>query len=232
MGAEERSLDNIELLRPLSDVERQAIGQHCHWRHFRAGEQILDRDSATNDVLLITGGEVRIVHYSANGRETAFAVFSAGSHVGEIAAIDGMARSASVVAISACTVAILPAERFMELVKRHSAVAIEVLRHLTKIIRTTNERIAELSTVGAVQRVYRELLRLAETSPSRGGSAISSLPTQQDLASKVGSTRETVARALGQLMKLGVVERRGRTLFIRDRDMLAMFADPDGDGAP
>lgn len=230
-GLDGGRLDKIELLQPLTDDERRSIADRCRWRRFKAGEQILDLDGATNDVLFITDGEVRVVNYAANGRETAFAVISAGGHVGEIAAIDGRTRSASVVALSACTIAVLPAEQFIELVESHAAIASHLLRYLTGIIRTTNERIAELSTVGAVQRVYREILRLCEPAPG-GGVVVPALPTQQDLASKVGATRETVARALGQLVNAGVVERRGRTMLIRDRDMLAVLANPDGDGVP
>lgn len=228
----EGSLDKIELLQLLAETERQAVARHCRWRRYDGGEQILDRDSASQDVLFITEGEVRVVNYAASGRETTFANVSAGSHIGEIAAIDGLTRSASVVAVTACTIATLPRDRFVDLVENHAAVAFRLLRHLTGMIRTNNERIAELSTIGAVQRVYRELLRLCTPDLSGEGSVIAPLPTQQDLASKVGATRETVARALGQLMNTGVIERRGRTLFIRDTDMLSFLASPDGESPP
>lgn len=228
VALDEGRLDKIEILQSLTDAERQSIARRCTWRRYGGGEQILDRDSASRDVLFITEGEVRVVNYSASGRETAFAHVGAGGLVGEIAAIDGMTRSATVVAISPCTIGNFAGDQFVELVEGHAAIAFQLLRHLTSIIRTTNERIAELSTVGAVQRVYRELLRLCEKDLSGDGAVVDPLPTQQDLASKVGATRETVARALGQLMNTGVVERRGRTLFIRDADMLSFLASPDG----
>ena len=115
------------------------------------------------------------------------------------------------------------------LYESNAAIASKLLRHLTAIIRINNERIAELSTISAVQRIYRELLRLCE--PGAGGkdAIISAMPTQQELASKIGATRETVARALGQLINTGVIERRGRTLLIRDHEMLSVMADPDGE---
>lgn len=229
-GDKEESLDKIGLLQSLIEVERQSIARRCAWRRYKGGEQILDRDSASQDVLFITDGEVRVVNYSSSGRETAFADVSTGSYIGEIAAIDGMPRSASVVAITDCTIAIFPRESFVELVENDAAIAFRLLRHLTGMIRTNNERIAELSTVGAVQRVYRELLRLCVPDPGGEGSLITPLPTQQDLAGKVGATRETVARALGQLTNTGVIQRRGRTLLILDVDMLSFLASPDGDG--
>ena len=228
-GREEGALDCITLLEPLSALERMQVDEGCSWRRYAAGEQILDRDRQTNDVLFITEGEVRVVNYSASGRETAFAVLSAGDHVGEIAAIDGQARSASVVALKPCTIAALPAERFRMLYEKNATVASKLLRHLTAIIRINNERIAELSTISAVQRIYRELVRLCEPGSSGADAIISAVPTQQELANKVGATRETVARALGQLTNTGVIERRGRTLLIRDHEMLKDMADPDGE---
>ncbi len=228
-GGEGDALDGIELLEPLSALERAQLVESCSWRRFAAGEQIFDRDSPASNVLFITEGEVRVVNYSASGRETAYAVFSAGSHVGEIAAIDGQARSASVVALKPCTVAALPADQFRRLYETHAAIASRLLRHLTGIIRITNERIAELSTVSAVQRIYRELLRLCEPGAGEKDAVIAAMPTQHDLASQIGATRETVARALGQLVNTGVIERRGRTLLIRDYEMLSVMADPDGE---
>ena len=228
-GGEGHALDGIALLETLGDEERAKLVESCTWRRFAAGEQILDRDSTTKDVLFITEGEVRVVNYSASGRETAFAVFPAGSHVGEIAAIDGQARSASVVALKPCTIAALSADRFRTLFETHPTIALKLLRHLTGIIRITNERIAELSTVSAVQRIYRELIRLCVPGPGDKDAIIDAMPTQHDLASKVGATRETVARALGQLVNTGVIERRGRTLLIKDYEMLSDMADPDGD---
>ncbi len=205
--------------------------QRCRWRRYRAGEQILDRDSDTRDVLFIAQGRIRIVNYAASGREIAFAVVEAGGHVGELSALDGEARSATVVAVTDCTVASLSAEAFGALLERHASMAVALLRHLSKIIRTGDERIAELSVLGAVQRVYRELLRLAEPDPSEANAwRIAELPTQQDIASRVGATRETVARALGQILTAGVVKRQGRTLLIRDHEMLEELSDPPDAG--
>jgi CRP-like cAMP-binding protein len=220
-------LGETRLLASLPAAELTALERRCRWRRCHAGEQILDRDSTTRDVLFISEGRIRVVNYAASGREIAFAIVEAGGHVGELSAIDGEGRSATVVAVTDCTIGSLSAEAFGELLERHAAVAVALLRHLSKIIRTGDERIAELSVLGAVPRVYRELLRLAAPDPSDASAwRIAELPTQQDIASRVGATRETVARALGQILATGVVQRRGRTLLIRDREMLEELSDP------
>ena len=217
------SLDGIGLLAPLTPAERQTLAARCAWRRYRAGERILSRAMDSRDVLFVVEGRVRVVNHAASGREIAFAVLEAGAHVGELAALDGAPRSASVEAVTDCRIAALGSEAFHALLLAHGPVALALLNNLARIIRRADERIAELSLLGAVQRVYRELLRLAR--PCREGAVVSPLPTQEDIAAHVGTTRETVARALGQLTKAGIARRHGRELLIRDLPMLEALGE-------
>lgn len=220
-------LDGIALLRPLDPKTRQALSRQCRWRAFRSGEEIIARDSDSTEVLFIVKGRVRIVNYSAGGREVAYAVIEAGGYVGELAAIDGRPRSASVVALEECLIATLSAAAFMALIQKNAELATALLQRLASIIRDNDERITELATVGAMQRVYRELLRLAVPSPvDPQARLVLSLPTQEALAARLGTTRETVARVLAQLVKAKITQRRGRTLVIHDYEQLAALADP------
>ena len=217
------SLDGIEILAALPPAERQALARRCLWRRFAAGERVLSREAEGRDVLFLVEGTLRVVNYTASGREVAYAVLGPGRQVGELAAIDGGPRTASVEAMTACVIAILPAESFSRLLVEHGPVAMALLRHLTRIVREADARIAELAVLGAMQRVYRELHRLAR--PAGQGWRVAPLPTQESIASQVATTRETVARALGQLVRAGVVERRGRELLIRDLAVLEAMSE-------
>jgi CRP/FNR family cyclic AMP-dependent transcriptional regulator len=222
------NLDGVELLQSLPPDKRQALAARCAWKRYRSGERILSREMESRDVLFIVQGRARVVNYAASGREIAYAVIDAGSHVGELSALDGEPRSASVEAVDDCLVAALGSAAFNELLLTHGAIAVRLLRNLARIIRRNDERIAELSVLGAMQRVYRELLRLARPCAEGGGVMVSPLPTQESLAAHVGTTRETVARALSQLAKAGITQRRGRELAIRDPDLLEALSEPDG----
>ncbi|MEK0084379.1 Crp/Fnr family transcriptional regulator [Benzoatithermus flavus] len=212
------TLDGIGLLAPLEPAERKMLAARCAWRRYRAGERILSRDSSCRHVLFIVEGAVRVVNYAASGREVAYARIGAGHHVGELSAIDGEPRSASVEAETDCLVASLPASAFHELLLAHGAITLALLRDLARMVRRADERITELTVLGAMQRVYRELQRLARPSPE--GLKVTPLPTQESLAAHVGTTRETVARAFGQLIRSGIVGRSGRDLVIRNAAML------------
>jgi CRP/FNR family transcriptional regulator, cyclic AMP receptor protein len=212
-------LAGVALLRSMSETELRALEQRCRWRRFGAGQQIVDRDSEDRSVFFVIEGRVRVVDYSPGGREVIYAVLGPGSHFGELAAIDGRGRSASVMAVEDCVLAQITPADLDSLLRRSAELALALIRHLVEIIRTSDERITELSTLGAMQRVGRELLRLAGPGAG-GGLSISPLPTQSDIASQTGTTRETVARALGQFAHDGLIERQGRRLRIPDRARL------------
>ena len=91
----------------------------------------------------------------------------------------------------------------------------------------------DLSTLRAVKRVYLEFLRLAKPDAINPNSwVIHPMRTQVDIASHAGTTRETVARVLAHLAEAGIVERKSKTLYIRDKpklEMLAEVVNPDSD---
>ena len=106
-------------------------------------------------------GQVRVVNYSISGREITLDDIGPGGHFGELAAIDGQPRSASVMALTGCSVAIMQQEHFLELVNENPSVALKVMRGLASIIRNSTERIMDLSTLAANNRVQADLLRQA-----------------------------------------------------------------------
>lgn len=213
-----RTLSVITLLQGLDEDERRRLEGRCHWRHYAPGETVLERGGESREVLFIAQGAVNVVNYSLAGREVAYATLRAGDGFGELAAIDGQPRSASVVAVEKTLLAILPAERFLELLKQNAEVTFRLLQRLANMVRSGDVRIMELSTLAATQRVYAELLRMAVPDaavPSLW--VIHPLPPLREIASRVSTTRETVARALSQLYPTGLLRRKGRSLYIMDR---------------
>jgi len=154
-----------------------------------------------------------------------------GSYFGELAAIDSEPRSASVMALTDCLVAALPQEQFLELLEKHPPIALKVMKSLTGIIRTAADRIMDLSTLAANNRVHADLLRMARNHmDDENIAAISPIPTHSDIASRASTTRETVARVLSDLAKNGVVERRKKALVVLDVEQLSdMVEEVRGD---
>jgi CRP-like cAMP-binding protein len=218
-------LAGIKLLEGLGDEEKRNLEKCCRWRRYDAGEQILDKDSSDRDIYFVAEGSLQVVNYSMTGREIALARLSAGNFFGELSAIDNRPRSASVVALEKCLLGSLSPQLFIDQIVGHPELAVRVLHQLAGIVRSCDERIMDLSTLGAVDRVYRQLLSLAEESPVDPGSwLIRALPTHKAIAAMASTTRETVARSISQLARGGIVERKGRILYLRDRELLEKLA--------
>jgi CRP-like cAMP-binding protein len=224
-GAADR-LNGIELLDGLPAAELDALSARATFQRYSAGAQILSREAGGCDVLFVIKGSLRVVSFSVSGREVAYAVVQAGGYIGELSAIDGEARSASGVALEDCLIASLPAEVFRELLTRHAFIALRVTEKLVRIIREGNERIMDLATLGAYQRVYREILKRARPDPLRADSwLVYPLPTQVEIAAHASTTRETVARVISSLGQAEIVGRKGKTLYIRDRQRLEQLIE-------
>ena len=189
----------------------------CKWKWYGVNEQIIDQHSDTQDVFFVVEGKVRIVNYSILGREITLDDISAGSHFGELAAIDRKPRSATVIALARSLMAIMPGKSFSWALNNYSSVSMKQMQNLARIIRSSTDRIMELSTLAAKNRVQAELLRQAKGNIINDNKAeISPIPIHGDIASRVSTTRETVARVLGQLVHNGIVERRKNVLTIHD----------------
>lgn len=218
---EERTLAGIPLLEGLEAEEIARLERSCRWRRFREGERVLDSGGGSRDVHFVVSGAVSIVNFSLSGREVTLATAKAGSYFGELAAIDTQPRSASVVALADSLIAALPPQPFLDLLQSHAEVTFRALLRLAEIVRLSDQRIMELSTLAATQRVYAEILRMAEPDSAVAGLwVIRPLPPLREIASRVGTTRETAARALAQLYPTGLARRKGRALYLMDRDGL------------
>ena len=211
-------LSGVKLFASLSADELGAVEQCCHWHRFRRNETIVDREAENRDVFFIVEGQVEIVNHSLSGRPIAYADVGAGHFFGELAAIDGEPRSAAVVAKTDCRLASMAPDYFLDLLRRQPEISSFVMRRLVSVIRLCDERIMDLATLGAMQRILIELLRAATPDPITPGSwLIYPCPPQRETAMKAATTRETVARVYTQLQEGGLIRRKGRSLYLRDR---------------
>ena len=220
-----QDLTGISLFEGMSAELVGAIAGQCRWHRFALGSQVFDKDSDTLDVYFVRHGSVRILTAGPDGREVALADIGAGQYFGELAAIDGMKRSARVVATTPAVVATLSGPAFLELMRRHPELALKVLERLTRIIRSLDSRVTELSTQTEAQRIYGQLLRLARPDPHHAqGWIIDDLPNHKEIAAWTGTSREAVAQAIGELARDGIVRRRGMGLVVSDWPRLTLLS--------
>ena len=229
-GGFDKSLASIELLKGVSNDAARRIEQRCAWKFHSKGTIVLNQDDDSREVLFVRCGRVRVVQFTSTGREIGFAEITAGGHVGELAAIDGGPRSASVIAVTDTVTASLPAGDFLQLLRDAPELAINLLKAMARAIRGTNVRVHDLRSLTAAGRIVHELLRLAgrgRTSGNLGRIKLQPAPTQSEIAASAGTTRETVARTLGELEKRRLVARGSRSLELLNIEGLEDFIEDD-----
>lgn len=229
---QKNKLESVKLFNSISDDDLRTIEKSVRFSSFQTGDQIIDRNSDNQEVFFVLKGSVRVVNFSTSGREIAFGSFEEGDFFGEISAIDGKPRSANVFAVSECELASLSPPIFHKLLIKYPIISSLVLERFAKIIRVADERIMDLSTLKVVQRVYIELLKMTDHDVAVPELwVIRPMLSHSEIASRVGTTRETVARVLGQLSEAKIVEKKPKALYIRNKEkleQLAAAASPEG----
>jgi CRP-like cAMP-binding protein len=215
------SLRVIALFDEMSDADLARVSESCSTFSYRKNAEILSENDRTDDVFFILAGAVRINSISAKGREVIYSECTAGNIFGEFSAIDGLPRSASVIAVTDCVVARMPAPAFFELLHTNAPVAAKLVELLVAKIRRTSQQVFEVAALSLRERLRRELLRLAAAGEKVGRSIIiKPAPTHQEIASHLGSHREAVTREFHRFEVDGLVEVHRRQICILDPERL------------
>jgi CRP-like cAMP-binding protein len=210
-------LQGIKLLAGLPLLALEQLAYQCTWRRYRAGQPVISREASDQDVYLIVSGRVRVTAFSAAGRQVTFRDIPAGDSFGDYAAIDGLSRSADVVAIEEALIASMAPAVFRRLLREHPSACDHMLLRLVASIRQLSERVFDLSTCGVQNRVHGELLRLAKQAGIKDNTArIDPAPRHSDIASQISTYREQVTRELSALARQGLIERSRDALVIAD----------------
>jgi CRP-like cAMP-binding protein len=192
----------------------------------RRGQIIVAEGDEATDVYLIQHGLVQVSLVSPHGREIILRDLGRDRIFGETAVVDGLPRSANIVAIEDSLLARMPGKRFLQLLDGFPGGGLWMARMLATRIRDLTERAFELATLPVAARVHSELLRLAAESGETGDHVlIRRMPTHEDLAARIGTRREAVNRELNLLAADGLVLQSGRRFEIFSIERLRSLFD-------
>jgi CRP/FNR family transcriptional regulator, cyclic AMP receptor protein len=192
----------------------------CRWRRFDVNEILVDFDDQSSDVYFILSGDVRILIRTQAGKEVILGEMRAGQLFGELAAIDGVSRSANVTALTKGEACIMPATVFREIVHQSAPVADKLLKLLARRIRELNARLMEHSVLDLRHRLYSELLRLSVPRAGHGNERVVTPPPYHHvLAARIGCRREQVTREFTSMSQEGLVERTRGALVLKRPDV-------------
>ena len=192
------------------------LALHVRWLEVEPDQLVLDFEDTTTDVYFIVKGQVRVLLHTGSGERTQIlGDFAAGDVVGEMAAIDGVPRSARIETLVRTEMCMLPGPVFIGAAVASREIGLRLMRLLASRIRSQNRRLLEITALPIRLRLLAELLRLSR-SKADGSRILSPLPTQEELASRIGARRETISREIAALAEAGLVRRERNVLILPD----------------
>jgi CRP-like cAMP-binding protein len=191
----------------------------------RNGKALVSLGAHSDSVYIVLKGRVRVTLYSLAGREVILRSLGEGALFGELAAIDGQPRSATIVALSSCTLAAIDAAAFRDAVAADPESTLWLARRLAAQVRDLTERVFELNALRVSSRLHCELLRLCAEAGGETDVLIDPAPTHADLAARIGTHREAVTREMGDLADRGILTQERRRITVPDTRALARLVE-------
>ncbi len=212
----------MTFLEDLNPEDRDELIKLASPRRFTRGVTLFHAGDDRGIVSVVRAGHVKVSAMARDGREVVLGVAGPGELLGDLSAIDGAQRSATVTALDEVEVLSVSGEAFRALLERRPRIALVLLRRVAARLRAADRQRLEFAAYDVFGRVGQRLLDLAEGSGPAGsdGVVIDLALTQDELAAWTGSSREAVSKALSAMRQLGWIETGRRKIIVRDIEAL------------
>lgn len=201
-------------------IDLTGFETRVRWRRFDPDEILVDFDEVSSDVYFLVSGEVRVLIRTQSGKEIILGEMRTGQLFGELAALDGIKRSANVTGLTKGEVCIMSSAVFREIVFATPTVADRLFRLLTGRVRELNARLMEQAVLDLRHRLYSELLRLSIPRYGHGDERVVTPPPYHHvLAARIGCRREQVTREFTTMDHEALIERTRGALVLKRPDV-------------
>ncbi len=216
-------LKRCDLFAQLTPVQMQRIESRSRTRSFSARSPVYLPTSTADSVFLLTSGMVKVCHLTSEGKESILMFVEPGELFGELAIFIGQARDEYVEAVSQSTVVMIPAKEIDLLMSERTDVAMGITKMIGLRRQRIERRVKNLLFMSNRERIVHLLLDLAQQfgREDNDGIHLRVKLSHQDLASLIGSTRESVTVILSQLRSEGVIDYGRRKIVLTNPARLA-----------
>ena len=211
-------ISSVSIFNDLDDKTIREIEKLVSVREYPKGSMVILEEEFGDIVFIVMNGTVKITRVNDEGKEVILAMLGEYEIFGEMAIIDGEARSANALAQENCKLLAISSEDFIKILKNNFSVSLALMRELAKRLRKSDQHIEALSLSDAEHRIGVSILNLAEEIGviRRGKVTIENLPFQQDIANMSGTSRETVSRILKLFEDRSLITKDGHKVLIPD----------------
>ncbi|MFQ5415889.1 MAG: Crp/Fnr family transcriptional regulator [Myxococcota bacterium] len=208
------SLRSIPLFSAVSDEDLESIASHLIERRLPKNKTIVEEGTPGDYMYVIPEGRVKVTKLSGDGREKILELLEAGSFFGEMSLLDSAPRSASVKALTDVRILALSRNDFLNVLRRSPDLALAVIQELTTRLRQQDEQASSLSFQRVKERTQGLLVRLARDETGTPGRLATPVLTHQQIADMIGTSRETVTRAVKGLKEEGWLAQEGKRYLV------------------
>lgn len=190
--------ENVPLFSGLNADELRVLERHANIRTYPCNTVVITEGDEASTLYVILSGQVKVFLSNEQGKEIVVNVQGVGEHFGELALIDSAPRSASVITTQKTRLAAISKSDFRKMLADHPDIAFSLIRDLTGRIRVLSTNVKNLALLDVYGRVATTLLSLARERDGR--LIVEERLTQQDIADRVGASREMVSRIMKDLV--------------------------------
>ncbi|HVR50676.1 MAG TPA: cyclic nucleotide-binding domain-containing protein [Pseudorhodoferax sp.] len=181
-------------------------------RRYRKGTILIHESDRGDTLFIVMEGRVKVFSTDASGREITLGVIVAGDYFGEMA-LDGGARSASVITLESAVCALVTRATLLAFIGQEPGFALDLLGKVIRRARSATNAVRNLAFTDVYGRITQLLVEMAEPQPD-GTALVRERMTQQDIASRVGCSREMVSRIMKDLEAGGYVGTQNRHIVL------------------
>jgi CRP/FNR family cyclic AMP-dependent transcriptional regulator len=201
----------LELSSPLAEQTLSAIAATGVVRSFPKNAILINEGDHGDSLYIVLTGRVKVYASNEAGREVVLAFHGPGEYLGEMS-LDGSPRSASVITVEPTTCAIVTRATFREFVLAHPDFALHLIEKLIGRVRLASDNVKSLALSDVYGRLVKLITSLAE--PIEGKLVVRERLTQQEIAERIGASRDMISRLMKDLVGGGYLSVRDRTITI------------------
>jgi CRP/FNR family transcriptional regulator, cyclic AMP receptor protein len=214
------------------DLEPEALDQLCRYaKHvaLKRGATLFSKGDPGNSLFAVISGAVKMSISSPEGRNAILNLIGPGEVFGEMAVLDGQARSADAIANSNCELFVIDRRDFLPFMRNNPALAMKFIELLCERVRRTSDQVEQVILQDLPGRLASALLGLTERHRSEPDSRTIEI-TQQEISEMVGMTRESINKQLRAWAARSWVRLEHGAIVVLDAEPLKELAEAGSSG--
>ena len=215
-----KALRENEYFDDFSEALLREVVEHTHLREYQRGDVMFWEGDPCDGLFVVEQGSAKIFRLSPQGRQYIVRILQEEDTFAEVPTFDGGANPVNVEALETCRVWVISKEKLHALVMAHPAFAQKVLANFGRMLRGMVQKVSEMAFYQATHRLARLIAELPQDK---------STPhlTQEQLAARLGTVREVVARSIKELERSGAIKVEDRRIQIVDEEIFNQWVQPN-----